>query len=240
MAFCNNKILFYCSLLLAFYMMQGCTGTNKMQEEEALSRLNSSANSQYTATRDSSYKINKGDKIEILVWEEPKFNTNTTVSSRGTIAIPLVGEVEVEELTIDQLKETINQELSQYIKGQINLTVSISSSNDMQVSVLGMVTRPDSYSVADETSIFKILSMAGGPNDKANIREVRVYRNNSNSSYTTLDLTKPLETGEISAVMPVYPGDVVYVPQKKNYVREMSLFLRDVSLLFGLFSILNL
>lgn len=211
-----------------------------MQEEEALSRLNSSTNSQYAATVDSTYKINKSDKIEILVWEEPKFNTNTTVSSRGTIAIPLIGEIQAADLTIEQLKENINQELSQYIKGQINLTVSISSSNDMQVSVLGMVTRPDSYSVADETSIFKILSMAGGPNDKANIREVRIYRNNSNSSYTTLDLSEYLETGEVDSVIPVYPGDVVYVPQKKNYVREMSLFLRDVSLLFGLFSILNL
>lgn len=211
-----------------------------MQEKEALSRLNSSTNSQYTASLDSSYRVNKGDEIEVLVWEEPKFNTNTRVSSRGTIAIPLIGEIQVHGLSLDQLKETIHQQLSQYIKGEINLTVSIRSSDNMQVSVLGMVTRPDSYSIEDETSIFRILSMAGGPNDQANIREVRVYRKNSNNSYTTLDLTKYLETGELGTAIPVYPGDVVYVPRKKNYVREMSLFLRDVSLLFGLFSILNL
>ena len=240
MGFFKYNLLFHCTWLLAFYMLYGCSGTNKMQKEEALSRLNSGSNTQYTASLDSTYEIKKGDEIEILVWEEPKFNTNTAVSSRGTITIPLIGEVQVTELTVDQLKETINRELSQYIKGEINLTVSITSSNNMQVSVLGMVTRPDSYAIADETSIFKILSMAGGPSDQANISEIRIYRKNSNSSYTTLDLSEYLETGEIDSVIPVYPGDVVYVPRKKNYIREMSLFLRDVSLLFGLFSILNL
>lgn len=240
MGFYKHHVLFYCIWLLAVYMMHGCASSKKMQEKEALSRLNSSTNSQYTASLDSSYRVNKGDEIEVLVWEEPKFNTNTRVSSRGTIAIPLIGEIQVHGLSLDQLKETIHQQLSQYIKGEINLTVSIRSSDNMQVSVLGMVTRPDSYSIEDETSIFRILSMAGGPNDQANIREVRVYRKNSNNSYTTLDLTKYLETGELGTAIPVYPGDVVYVPRKKNYVREMSLFLRDVSLLFGLFSILNL
>ena len=236
----NRTILFYFSWLLAIYMVHGCSSTQSIQDKETLARLNNSSSSQYSPSLDSSYVVSKGDKIEILVWEEPRFNTNTTVSSRGTITIPLIGEVQVYELTLDEFKDTIKEELRQYIKGEINLTVSIYDTDRMQVSVLGMVTRPDNYSITEETSIFKILSMAGGPNERANVSEVRVYRKSGNNKYATLDLTKYLETGEINTVEPIYPGDVVYVPQKKNYVREVTLFLRDVSLLFGLFSILNL
>jgi polysaccharide export outer membrane protein len=237
----NKSItLFHASLLLVIYMLLGCSNTRSIQEQETLPRFDSNSSPQYTTTLDSSDIIRKGDKIEVLVWEEPRFNTNTTVSNVGTITVPLIGEIPVSELTVDEFKETITEELRQYIRGEINLTVSIQNTNRMQVSVLGMVTRPDSYSIPEETSIFKILSMAGGPSDRANISEVRIYRKNMSNEYDTLDLSRYLETGEINSVQNVYPGDVVYVPKKKNHVREVTLFLRDVSLLFGLFSILNL
>jgi hypothetical protein len=35
--------------------------------------------------------ISAGDEIEILVWEEPSFNTQAVVSAQGVIAVPLIG-----------------------------------------------------------------------------------------------------------------------------------------------------
>lgn len=237
MSFIKSNILLFGVLLLIVIFSQGCATSQKVQEESARKMLESPE--QYKLATDSTYKIKTGDEIEILVWEQPNFNTTTTVSSLGTIAIPLIGEMQASGLTHTEFKRNLTQKLSKYIKDEINLTVSIRSIDNMLVSVFGMVSRPDNYPVVDQTSIFKILSMAGGPSEEANIRNVRIYRKDSNPHYTTLDLTQYLDSGRMNAAAQVYPGDVVYVPRKENAVREMSEFLRDVVLLFGIFRVIN-
>lgn len=235
MGFKKNTIL-CCMSITVVMLLQGCITTQNMQDKDARNLL---ADQQYAASSDSLYEIKKGDEIEILVWEHPDFNTTTTVSNLGTIAVPLIGEVKASGITHDELKQSLTKRLSEYIKDDINLTVSIRSTDTMLVSVFGMVARPDNYPVTNEASIFKILSMAGGPSEEANIRGVRIYRKDSNPTYQTLDLTHYLDSGQMSSATKVYPGDVVYVPRKNNAVREVSGFLTDVVLLFGIFRVIN-
>lgn len=224
------------SILALALLLSGCGSSNQLQEESARQQ---STNEPTTTIQDDDYKIRPGDEIEILVWEQPNFNTNTVVSSNGSIAIPLVGEVEVSGLTQEELKNVLIDRMSEYIRDDINLTLSIRSTDRMLVSVFGMVESPDNYPIVDETSIFKMLSVAGGPSDDANIRRVKIYRKNGNPNYETIDLTHYLDSGQMDSAAMVRPGDVVYVPRRDNIVREMSEFLRDVVLLFGIFRVFN-
>lgn len=232
-----TTVIKLCGFLTMTVLLLGCSTSQELQERNARQKL--AEGERTVAVDDSLYEIKPGDEIEILVWEQPDFNTETTVSNQGTIAIPLIGEVEAAGLTHDELKQDLTNRLSQYIKGSINLTVSIRSTDAMLVAVFGMVGRPDNYPVADQTSIFKVLSMAGGPSEQANIRRVRIYRDRGEDNFVTIDLTNYLETGNLNRTAMVYPGDVVYVPQKENAVREMSGFLRDIVLLFGIFRVVN-
>ncbi len=235
MSFTNTLKL--CGFLVIPLLLLGCGPSNELQEKNARQQM---AEAQEAApVADSLYKIRSGDEIEILVWEESDFNTTTTVSNQGTIAVPLIGEMEVVGYTHDELKENLTKKLSQYIKGTINLTVSIRSTDAMLVSVFGMVGQPDNYPVSDQTSIFKVISMAGGPSDDANMRRIKIYRENSSSNHVTIDLTRYLESGQMNQAAMVNPGDVIYVPRKENAVREMSDFLRDIILLFGIFRVIN-
>ncbi|MEX0648887.1 MAG: polysaccharide biosynthesis/export family protein [Balneolaceae bacterium] len=217
-------------------IISGCSTSERLQEERASQQ---STFDQTTTIQGDDYKIRSGDEIEILVWEQPNFNTETVVSGMGTIAIPLIGEIEVSGLTRDELERELTSRMSEYIRDEINLTISIRSTEQMMVSVFGMVDRPDNYPVVDETSIFKILSVAGGPTDQANIRRVKIYRKGGSPSYETIDLTYYLDSGQMDSVGMVRPGDVVYVPRRDNVVREMSEFLRDIVLLFGIFRVFN-
>lgn len=237
----TSKIIHLGGLCFLYLLLQSCVSTRPVQENNA--RQMSTEQQTYTAKTDSSYQIQAGDEIEILVWEQPNFNTETTVSSLGTIAVPLVGEIKVNGMTKEDLEANLRQELSRYIKGEINLTVSIRSVEGMQVSVFGMVSSPDNYSINNETSIFRVLSMAGGPMETADIRNVRIYRSKDipqgDSEDVTLDLTRYLENGQVGNSATVYPGDIVYVPEEQNVIRETSEFLRDVVLLFGIFRVVN-
>jgi hypothetical protein len=85
--------------------------------------------------------------------------------------------------------------------------------------------------------------MAGGPSEQADLRNVRIYRKPSGSMAelhnVTIDLTQYLDGGRNNPAAIVYPGDVVYVPEEENVIRETSQFLRDIVLLFGIFRVVN-
>ncbi len=223
------------ALVALLIMVQACSPTRNMSKENPSQRSTKIDTLDATET---DYRIRPGDELEILVWEQPSFNTVTTVSKRGSIAIPLIGELVVSGLTREELKRDIKRELSEYIKGEMNLTVSIRNTDDSVVSVFGMVVHPDNYPVVDQTTIFRILSSAGGPTEFANMKEVKLYKQSGPENYVTLNLMDFLESGQMhSPALMVQSGDIIYVPKKENAVREMSEFLRDVIILFGIFRV---
>lgn len=228
-------------IILIMIMTQACAPTRELPSEPPpQTTIADQAVPVEPVESDKKYIIRPGDEIEILVWEQPSFNTLTTVSRLGTIAIPLVGEINAAGLTQEELKRTLEGKLAQYIRDEINLTISIRNTDTMVVSILGMVARPDNYPVVDQTSIFRLLSTAGGPTEDANLKKVKLYRQDGPEDYTTLDLIEYLESGQINApAILVNPGDIVYVPKKENVVREMSEFLRDVIILFGIFRVFH-
>ena len=233
----QNSFL-YPLVILVLIMAQACSSTSQVANEPP--RQSSSVALSQSGESMDQYVIRPGDEIEILVWEQPSFNTLTTVSRLGTIAIPLLGEVAVTGITQEELKRVLEVKLAEFIRGEINLTISIRNTDTFIVSVLGMVTRPDNYSVMDQTSIFRILSTAGGTLEEANLKEVKLYRQDGPENYVTLDLLEYLENGQMnSPTILVRPGDIIYVPRKENVVREMSDFLRDVIILFGIFRVFN-
>lgn len=222
-----------------FNVMAGCKSSDSMMDKNPQEFITDQSNLTEATDSDSSYKIKAEDEIELLVWEEPKFNTSTIVSPQGTIAVPLIGKIQASNKTHKQLKEDLRDRLSKYIKGDINMTLTVRKTERKVVSVFGMVVRPDNYSIDEETSIFEVLSKAGGPNERANVRNIRIYRKNQMPHYSTVDLSDYFKQDVTKPVIQLDPGDVVYVPQKNNAVREMSHFLRDVAILFGIFRVLN-
>jgi len=226
----------YPFIILVFVIIQGCSASRELPSDTS-HRTSDAAISQAAESEDQ-YMIRPGDEMEILVWEQPSFNTLTTVSRLGTIAIPLVGEIMVAGLTREELIRDLEGKLAEYIRGEVNLTISIRNVDTMVVSVLGMVARPDNYPVVDQTSIIRIISTAGGFTEEADFKKVKLYRQAGPEDYVTLDLHEFLDSGQMdSPELLVRPGDIVYVPKQENVVREMSEFLRDVIILFGIFRI---
>ncbi len=226
---------FLLTIISLLFAVQACSPTRDISKDP---QPRTTAQIDTLDTAEPEYKIRPGDELEILVWEQPSFNTMTTVSKRGAITIPLVGEMKVAGLTREEFKRDLKRELSEFIKGEMNLTVSIRNTDDSIVSVFGMVVSPDNYPVVDQTNIFRILSSAGGPTEFANMKEVKLYKEGGTNHYATLNLMEYLESGQMTSPdLVVKSGDIIYVPKKENAVREMSEFLRDVIILFGIFRV---
>ncbi len=216
--------------------LTGCGSSRNISEENITSEAAMSIDGQSAY---SPNEISYGDEIEILVWQNEDFNTRTTVTSNGTIAMPLIGEVVVAGKTKEELDRELTERLSKYIAGEIRLTITLVSKRDNIISVFGAVSRAQNFPVVSEISLFELLTMAGGPTTDADLRYVKVYRRDSSPRYSTIDLNEYLEQGLLNHEIKIGPGDIVYIPREENFVREFSGFLRDAVLVFGLFRAVN-
>lgn len=173
--------------------------------------------------------------VELSVLGYPEFQTSTTVKESGALMVPLIGEVHVAGLTREQFVVTLRKKLAEFVKGEPEITIGISSPANQKISVLGAVTRQDNYPVTGEISLLEALSSAGGTTPESDLSHIRIIHNGNTNDLAEVDITSYLELGNLEAVPKVQSGDVIYVPKKENVVRVFSDFLRDAVFLFGTF-----
>ncbi|MDZ7808665.1 MAG: polysaccharide biosynthesis/export family protein [Gracilimonas sp.] len=101
-------------VLLFVLLISGCSSSRNISEQNIKNEAALSIEGQSAYSPD---EISYGDEIEILVWQNEDFNTRTTVSSNGTVAIPLIGEVLVAGKTKEDLDRELTEKLSKYING---------------------------------------------------------------------------------------------------------------------------
>ena len=230
-----KPVLLTACIVMTLFM--GCASSDKIQDSTL---TQSQIDVLMDQKQSDEYRIRAGDLIEISVWGYDEFNTERTVTGRGLLSVPLIGSIEARGLTNEELKDHLKEELSNYIQGDINLSISITSFREMTVSVLGAVGRPDNYEILENVTLFELLSMAGGPTDEADIRNITIYHNDGRNNPVVIDLTHFLRGGEHpSSIVPIVAGDIVYVPREENVVRELSEFMRDVVMLLGMFRVFN-
>jgi polysaccharide biosynthesis/export protein len=122
-------------------------------------------------------KLGVGDAIRITVFQQPDLTTETRVTDKGTITLPLVGEVKVQGLSVAQAGSHIADAFKkgQYLKNpQVN--VAITTVRSQQVSVIGLVTRPGRYGLEDTNyKVTDVIAAAGGvaPDGSAVVTVIR-------------------------------------------------------------------
>ncbi len=121
------------------------------------------------------YLIESGDVLEIIVLGEEELTRTVVVMHNGNIALPLIGEVKVIDLTAEQAEKLIAQELTEYYTHPI-VSVILKSSTEPTVSVFGEILKPGAIPFQRGLRITDYIALAGGPTGKANLGKVRVIR----------------------------------------------------------------
>jgi polysaccharide export outer membrane protein len=226
------------TILVLLLGLVACSCSTRETTRESGSNVSSRAVSVPTSEVSSS-PIRKGDQINMSVWGYPEFTTNTTVKETGTIVIPLVGEVVVAGLTKDQFSEMLRQRLSEYVKGEVRLTINIVSTAEQKISVFGAVNKLGSSSMTGEVSLLDLLIGAGGFTDDSDLEHIKIWRAADNSQAIEVNLNSYLDSGNIRGIPILHPGDTVFVPKRENVVRDVTGFMQDLFYLFGFFTLLR-
>lgn len=178
----------------------------------------------------SSYRLHKGDNLYIKVYSVDEktskffqsdfpnlmnptylFLNSYTIDESGYIHVSFIEKLLVEGLTIEESKNKIQKALNEYFK---ECTVAVKLVN-FQVSVLGEVNSPGSYTIEKEqVNLFQALGLAGGAKDFSNLKRVTLVRQtDSGSQVQLLNLTNPkILESEFYYLM---PNDIVYIEPVK-------------------------
>lgn len=149
-----------------------------------------------------SYPLSGGDKLRVAVFGAPQLGGDFTVNGAGTIALPLIGEVEVKGLTSTQLQERIAKELADgYVKQP---KVSVEVLNTRPYYILGEVNKPGEYAFADGLTIEAAVAQAGGYTYRAKTKEVTI----KHASETTASRYP------VTPSTAVAPGDTIRVQER--------------------------
>lgn len=134
------------------------------------------------------------------------------VDENGNISIPFIGEIKVESLYRQQVVETIQEKLKEYVKDpyvQVNLL-------NFKITVVGEVNNAGTFNIPNERiNIFQALSLAGDLTNFSNRNQVHLVREiNKERKEYILDMTsKGIFNSEVFFLK---QNDIIYVPQKKS------------------------
>ena len=118
------------------------------------------------ATSDA-YLIGPGD--ELAIWElgaDEAGGKPITVDHDGFIDIQMAGRVKAAGLTVNELKETLTEQLRTYVKDP-EVTVSIVDYHSEPASVIGAVKEPGVRDLRGGKRLAEVLALAGGLNPDA-------------------------------------------------------------------------
>lgn len=162
---------------------------------------------------DDSFVIGNDDVLAINVWKEPDISRSIPVRSDGKISLPLAGEVQAAGQTPLKLEQEIAGKLKNYIS-EPEVTVMVQQINSQKFNVLGQVTRPGSYVIANSPTVLDAIAAAGGFRDFAKQKSIYVLRQNSDGTEARLQFNykqviKGVNPGQN---VKLQPRDTIVVP----------------------------
>jgi polysaccharide export outer membrane protein len=159
------------------------------------------------------YKIGAQDLLEITVFELPELNQTVRVSEDGSISIPLLGRVDIEGLTKDDLEKKLASLLEEKYLKKARVTIFIREYQSKRAAIIGAVTKPGIYELIGRMTVLQLISKAGGLTDRAS-NEMFVLREATNGvrARIAIDLDDLINNGNQKLDIPLQANDTVNIP----------------------------
>src|SRR5258706_1007450 len=142
-----------------------------------------------------------------------------TVSDRGTLEMPLSGEVSVVNMTMTEASDAIKKRLLKFMDEPM---VTVKMLN-FKITVLGEVARPGTFNIYSETvTLPEALGLAGDISPFGNRTTLKIIRSNAKTPQVlAIDMTHA-ESLTLENYY-LYPNDIIYVePLKRRALQNIS------------------
>jgi protein involved in polysaccharide export with SLBB domain len=146
------------------------------------------------------YVLGAGDKLRIVVFNENELSREYEVDGSGKVSMLLVGPVQASGLTPREFEADLTGKLKKVLR---NPKVSVDVIGYRPFYILGEVNKAGEYPYRNGMNVLSAIAAAGGYSYRANTRVVYIQRGND-----------PERSYEVTTRIPIYPGDVLRVPER--------------------------
>ena len=125
------------------------------------------------------HQLSPGDSIDIRVYQETDLDAaKVLVSKEGRVSVQLVGEVDVQGMTVNQAARAIETRLKNGYLVNPKVTVNISGFKQQRFTVLGSVNKPGAYNYpsGQVITVSEAVGMAGGYKAGAKESDIKITR----------------------------------------------------------------
>ncbi len=161
---------------------------------------------------DPDYRLGAEDIMLISVWKDEQLTREVVVRPDGMFSFPLIGDVQAEDRTVDQIRTDLVQRLTKYIPNA-NVSVAVNKVASYKVYVVGRVNKPGEYVIGHYADVLQALSLAGGLTPFAAENDIKVMRRVRGEQHAIPFRYGDMRKGrELEQNIVLQRGDVVMVP----------------------------
>lgn len=159
------------------------------------------------------YAVRVGEKLYMTIPQRTDLNREMYVDSNGNITIPLIGDIQVQGLTLPEIEAKVFQALQGLYPSINRIEITIMEAFSQAVYVFGQVGNPGRYTYSITPNLWEAIRDAGGPTREAALENVRIVKDRSKGgSSSTVDLQQAIEYGTIDDLPDLENGDTVIIP----------------------------
>lgn len=162
------------------------------------------------------YRIGPGDVIRVFVWGNPGLSDTVPVRPDGRVSIPLIEDLVVAGKAPSEVGRQVEDELRKFVEDPL-VTIIVTEfvgSFSQQVRVVGEAAEPQAIPYRAEMSLLDVMITVGGLTEFADgNRSVLVRTVDGKMTQFSVRLDDLIRDGNISANVPMQPGDVLIIPE---------------------------
>lgn len=224
-------MLFAVTIMFAALLLSGCSSTGKSKNlaEETVPTT--------TKPETSEPILGVGDTIDIVVYRNDDLKKIIKIDKSGKIMFPLIGDVQVAERTVYNVRDELQTRLAKYIVNP-HVIINITGTQSQKVLVLGEVKNPGMLTLDVDFVITDAIAKMGGPTNDAKTSDVYVIRRavakqeaSGKPELLRFDMKGAFRSGDFKDNVLLKNGDIVYVPP--TAMTDVARFMSKVGAIIG-------
>ena len=154
------------------------------------------------------YTLGKEDVVDVSVFGFPQLDGPQTVRPDGKITLKLVGDVQAEGRTIQEITDDVTEKLKPFIPAP-HVTIAMKQINSMKVYVVGRVGAPGVFNIGSPVTLLQALAMAKGFTPWAHKSHLTLVRGVTGKR-VSVNYDHVVSGKQENYTL--YPGDTIVVP----------------------------
>ena len=180
---------FHFFVIACLALLAGCAQQPKVDER-------------FVEALNAPYRRDAGDRLRIVVFDQPNLSNTYAVDDSGNVSMPLIGDVRARGLTTQQLEGAVTAQLGDgFLR---NPSVSVQVDTYRPFFILGEVGAPGQYPYVAGLTAMTAVAIGGGFTSRAVRDMVQISRKYNG---TIVEARIPIDH-------PIRPGDTVTVIER--------------------------